>query len=82
MQRRGWVGDYKCRFCDDLETIHHLFFDGPWSTVSRTLGVSNGPGNFSQYFAWIAKVLPGRTNLHLVGVSALGFMEIEKPCLF
>jgi hypothetical protein len=26
MQEKGWQGDFKCRFCDDLESIHNLFF--------------------------------------------------------
>jgi hypothetical protein len=39
MTKRGWVGDIKCRFCDEEEDIHHLFFlcttaKYMWSVVS------------------------------------------------
>lgn len=39
MYRRGWRGDIKCRFCDENETINHLFFACPaakymWSVVN------------------------------------------------
>jgi hypothetical protein len=41
MAKRGWTGDTKCRFCDQEEDIHHLFFLCPaakymWSVVSIT----------------------------------------------
>jgi hypothetical protein len=26
MSERGWVGNSKCQFCDQNESIHHLFF--------------------------------------------------------
>jgi hypothetical protein len=26
MDKRGWQEDFGCRFYDELETIHHLFF--------------------------------------------------------
>ena len=42
-----------------------------WSMVSITLGAHNRPLNFSQYFAWVARLLPKRTNLHVVLVAAL-----------
>ena len=55
MKKRGWLGDYKCRFCEEFETIHHLFFECVaakymWSIVSKALGAANRPANFTQYF--------------------------------
>jgi hypothetical protein len=43
MTKRDWIGDTKCRLCDEEEDIHHLFFLCPaakymWSVVSITLG--------------------------------------------
>jgi hypothetical protein len=34
MQRRGWQGDFKCRFCDELEGTHHLCFTCPAANMS------------------------------------------------
>jgi hypothetical protein len=39
MTKRLWRGDTKCRFCDEEENIHHIFFPCPaekymWSVVS------------------------------------------------
>jgi hypothetical protein len=55
MTKRGWVGDIKCRFCDEEEDIHHLFFlcttaKYMWSVVSITLEANDRPGNFTKYF--------------------------------
>jgi hypothetical protein len=42
-----------------------------WSTISTVLGVFNRPSCFTQYFWWIAKILPVGSNLHIVGIAAL-----------
>ena len=42
-----------------------------WSMVSLAFGAHSRPSNFSQYFCWVAKLLPRRTNLHVVLVAAL-----------
>jgi uncharacterized membrane protein HdeD (DUF308 family) len=41
-----------------------------WSTISTVLGVFTRPC-FTQYFWWIAKILPVGSNLHIVGIAAL-----------
>jgi hypothetical protein len=76
MKRRKWIGNYVCRFCPSHETINHLFFTCPlaaymWSTICEVLGVFNRPSWFTQYFWWIAKILPVGFNLHIVGIAAL-----------
>jgi hypothetical protein len=75
MKKKGCQGDIKCRFYDEPKAIHHLFFTCSakymWSIVSKTIGASNRSGNFSQYFAWIARFYPVKTKLHVVGVAAL-----------
>jgi hypothetical protein len=57
--KRGWRGDLKCRFCDEEESIHHLFFLCPaknmWRVVSLAIGAADLPGNFAHYFDWIAR---------------------------
>jgi hypothetical protein len=73
MEKRGCQGDFKCRFCKEQETIHHLFFTCAVAKymVSNTFGATSRPGNFTQYFVCVAKFYPGRTNLHVVEVVAL-----------
>lgn len=40
LRKRKWIGDYSCAFCDEDETIAHLFFNYPiskviWSVVAK-----------------------------------------------
>ena len=76
MRKRKWEGNYTCRFCPLDETISHLFFTCPaamfvWSSVSSALGVFTRPTCFTQFFWWIAKILPFRTNVHVVCIASL-----------
>jgi hypothetical protein len=46
MKRRKWEGNTKCRFCDEGENIHHLFFNCAaakyvCSCVARFIGAVN-----------------------------------------
>ena len=41
-----------------------------WSSISTALGGSSRPTCFTQYFWWIAKLLPFRTNLHVVCLAS------------
>jgi hypothetical protein len=55
MTKRGWLGNSKCQFCDQNDTIHHLFFSClaakfVWSCVARSIGSQSRLGNFSQFF--------------------------------
>ena len=76
MRKRKWVGNYTSRFYPENETISHLFFTCPaavfvWSSVSTALGDFVRSTCFTQYFWWIAKRFPFRTNLHVVCVASL-----------
>jgi hypothetical protein len=71
-----WIGDTKCRFYDEEEDIHHLFFLCPkakymWSVVSIILEARDRLGKFTDYFHWISKHAGSFTNVHVVGVTAL-----------
>jgi len=62
MLKRGWQGDPKCRFCEELETIHHLFFNFPaavymWSVISTSLGVNNMRLTSLNIFFGLQKIL-------------------------
>ena len=48
MVKRGWQGDPSCRFCENIETIQHLFFECSlarvvWSIVAIPLKANNIP---------------------------------------
>jgi hypothetical protein len=67
---RGWRGDTKCRFYDEEEEVHHLFFSCSPAKYMWS-GSSDRPENFTQYFDLIAKIALNMTNVHAVGVAAL-----------
>lgn len=76
MSKRKWQGDTKCRFCEEQESIHHLFFGSSaakylWGVVSLTIGARSRPGFFAQYFWWISQLLPISRNLQTVGVAEI-----------
>jgi hypothetical protein len=76
MSKRGWISDTKCRFCDEEENIHHIFFLCPAAkymcgVVSSSVGAQTRSGNFTQYFHWIAKFAKVLTNIHVVGLAAM-----------
>jgi hypothetical protein len=76
MYKRGWRGDTKCRFCDEEDDIHRLFFLCPaarymWIMVSVSIDTLDRPSNFTQCFSWIAKYARNLKNIHVVGVAAL-----------
>ena len=57
MVRRNWVADPSCRFCNEFETLNHLFFSCPttkvaWSIVARCIGADNIPNFLSQFWRW------------------------------
>ena len=74
--KRNWTGPTRCSFCDQDETIKHLFFDCPlakvlWRTVHITFNITP-PNTVNALFgSWLNGF---ETNLarHIrVGVSAL-----------
>ena len=57
MVKRGWQGDPSCRFCENIETIQHLFFECSlarvvWSIVAIPLKANNIPTSLRQYWNW------------------------------
>jgi hypothetical protein len=56
--KRNWYGNIMCYFCNNLETIHHLFFDCAlakflWRVIQLTLRLST-PHNIKQvYRDWV-----------------------------
>jgi hypothetical protein len=64
MIKRKWTGDPTCLFCNQVETLEHLFFHYivakcVWGIVGICLGSGNIPGDINQYKRWIKESLPG-----------------------
>ena len=81
--RRGWKGkDSKCCFCDELETIDHLFFgcvmaNYVWNVVKCATGVMDIPRHFQDMSEWIMRFPVKDRNVISVGVAAV-FWAIWK----
>jgi hypothetical protein len=74
--RRKWVGDPKCHFCDQTETVDHLFFTCHiakviWGVIAIILGATNIPTSISQCWEWCKLWLPLGKKFHVWGVSAV-----------
>ncbi|PNT60803.1 hypothetical protein BRADI_5g05195v3 [Brachypodium distachyon] len=76
MKKQKWEGDYKCRFCSQNETIHHLFFGCDaagyvWSIVSLIIGAQMRSNCFSQVFRWLPQHICVSTDVQVAGVAAI-----------
>lgn len=74
--KRKRQGDSSCVFCDEEETISHLFFQCPvaraiWLVVAKCFGASNIPMNLQQCWLWCEKWLPFGEKYHPWGFSAI-----------
>jgi hypothetical protein len=70
------LGNSKCQFCDQNETIHHLFSSCPaakyvWSCVARSIGAQSRPGNFSQFFWWFPLFIHASRNVQILGIASI-----------
>jgi hypothetical protein len=76
MVKRKWNGDPSCCFCNQMETVEHLFFQCSiakciWGMVGICLGSKCIPSSIAQYKLWIQKVLPQGKAVHHFGFSAI-----------
>ena len=76
MIRRRWAGDPSCKFCDQPETINHLFFQCLvakciWALIGQCLGAKNTPRDCEQYKQWIRKWLPNGQAVYHFGFAAV-----------
>jgi hypothetical protein len=75
LAKRHWKGCIRCCFCDENESIQHLFFECPvarllWLAISITFGVSI-PTNISHLFGpWVRSFSSKQRNKVLIGVAA------------
>ncbi|XBH74813.1 hypothetical protein VPH35_101691 [Triticum aestivum] len=75
MSKRKWPGNPYCSFCNQVETVQHLFFTCPvarivWRSIGVVLGTDRCPSNYWQYFVWCHKFLPGKQTFYTVGLAA------------
>ncbi|XP_071680257.1 uncharacterized protein [Lolium perenne] len=74
--KRNWVGSASCQFCQENETISHLFFECVaakfvWSSVATALGAPDRPGSFTQFFWWLPRIIPASRNVQIAGLAAI-----------
>jgi len=74
--RRKWSGSPVCQFCDQNETVGHLFFTCPivkviWAVIARVVWANNIPTSLAQYWNWCDRWLPAGERYHMWGVSAI-----------
>jgi len=77
--KKNWSGNPKCAFCNENETIPHLFSECTmpkylWSMVAYVLGARCRPASIEQFWLCIRsimkdgeKFLHGRAFSHLLG---------------
>jgi hypothetical protein len=74
--KRRWTGNEKCCFCDNKESIQHLFFDCPfaklvWRIIHMTFGLAP-PKNITNLFGnWLRGIPKKDLILVRVGVCAV-----------
>jgi hypothetical protein len=74
--RRKWSGSPVCHFCDQNETVDHLFFTCPtakviWAVIAKVIGANNIPTSLAQCWEWCEKWLPAGKKYNLWSVSAI-----------
>ena len=86
--RRKWTGSPTCHFCDQDESIDHLFFTRPiakviWAVVAKGTGANNVPTSLAQCWVWCDQWLPTGKKFHLWGglCNLLGNLESSKQSL-
>lgn len=63
-------------FCNDLETISHLFFTCPvarviWLIIAKCFGANSIPVDFEQCWLWAEKWFPFGEEFHAWGIGAV-----------
>jgi hypothetical protein len=76
MSKRGSVGNSKCQFYNEEETILHMFFTCAaakfvWSCVAKSIRAPNRHASFSQFFWWFPNFFPASRNVQIAGVASI-----------
>src|SRR4051812_38812264 len=76
MRKRGWEGDFTCRFCQDDENIGHLFFTCVaaryvWGWLLKLLVLGIGLGPFLSTSVWAPQFLGVSRNVKITVVAVI-----------
>lgn len=76
LTKRKWQVGTKCAFCNDEETIHHLFSGCTlakyvWILIGSVIGANCRPESSDQYFTWIKFYLPDGKTFYMVGLATI-----------
>jgi hypothetical protein len=74
--KRNWSGDSIYQFCNEQETINHLFFGCSaakfvWSAVATVINSPTRSGSFSQFFWWFPQFIPASRNNQIAGLATI-----------
>jgi hypothetical protein len=74
--KRNWHGNGKCCFCNDHETVQHLFFDCAlakfiWRIIHLACGLSPPTSIRNTFGAWVRNIKPSHRQLIFAGIGAM-----------
>jgi hypothetical protein len=74
--KRNWHGNASCQFCNNPESISHMFFSCTaakfvWSAVGNLVGAKSRLGSFTQFFWWFPRFIPASRNTQIAGLAAI-----------
>lgn len=74
--RSRWSASPVCQFCDQEESVDHLFFTCPiakviWVVIAKGIGDNNIPTSLSQCWSWCEQWLRTGEKFHLWGISSI-----------
>jgi hypothetical protein len=76
MVKRKWDGNPSCMFCEQLETLNHLFFQCSttkvvWGIVAFCFNSNTIPIGIQHYKQWIHYIFPQGKAFHHFGFAAI-----------
>jgi hypothetical protein len=87
--KRKWIGDPTCYFCDQDESVSHLFFHcstakAVWAIVAHCIGANNIPNTLNQCWTWCECWLPAGKQFHTLGIAAIcwAIWKTRNKCCF
>jgi hypothetical protein len=76
VKKTKWVGNSKCQFCEEEESLNQLLFTSAaakcvLTCVAKAIGAHNGPGSFSKFSWWFSQYLPTNRNVQIDGIASI-----------
>ena len=78
MRKRKWLGRPVCSFCNNIETVGHLFFTCAsvkvvWGVLGACLQTNTCPRNVWQSLVWFYKFLPNDRKFYTLLLAAIAW---------